>query len=499
MSINLKKIQKFLQDRLNYPEVRKICDANSYITFKHLDIDDKSPVAIVDSVLYNQESMPNTKLKFGYFNRIIRQRVGYAFGRKCSFSRDKDLCEILFNMDVIRECAWYVTLHGKAWLEILFGNDGKMSGIMAHDAAHCFEFNDSESGSRAFIVIEEVKDEFGMEQNEILSVRTLEDVGNSFEITTYRYANNTLQAWEINPVTRVKKLASGTSNMICSDIVMKMKQDPFENGLFDEIKSEVDEYDRLSSETSDFIKKTPRNPIVIKGYSTSMSELVNNLVTYNVIPVTSDGDVGVLSSSQNVEAVSQMLSAIERSMYEQSGAVKSESESSSYSGSALRMKYASLDISAQYLQSIMSDFFDRARPYMQSVIGDQDIDVIFDSDVLVNESDTIVNCNNSQGIISKRTILENHPWVVSVDQEIERLKDEGEDIYAIGDEDVEEENSNEDLEEDTVTDEAQNWDGSSAVVEGADASNTSESHSTSNNQKKQSSTSSGSGVYVSKK
>ena len=42
-------------------------------------------------------------------------------------------------------------------------------------------------------------------------------------------------------------------------------------------------------------------------------------------------------------------------------------------------------------------------------------------DLPVNETDVINNARNSDGLISKRTILQNHPWVKDVDEELDQL------------------------------------------------------------------------------
>jgi hypothetical protein len=98
------------------------------------------------------------------------------------------------------------------------------------------------------------------------------------------------------------------------------------------------------------------------------------------------------------------------------------------------MRYAELDIYAQQLQEVMTQAFDGARLYViASIPGTgEDIEVSYDSDVMVNETDTVTNCVNSLDILSRRTILENHPFVRSVDVEIERLEEEGRSIYEIG-------------------------------------------------------------------
>ena len=56
----------------------------------------------------------------------------------------------------------------------------------------------------------------------------------------------------------------------------------------------------------------------------------------------------------------------------------------------------------------------------------EDVRVIFDRDVLINESESIANCAASIGILSQETIMRQHPWVTDPEQELERLKKEQE-------------------------------------------------------------------------
>jgi hypothetical protein len=56
--------------------------------------------------------------------------------------------------------------------------------------------------------------------------------------------------------------------------------------------------------------------------------------------------------------------------------------------------------------------------------------VIFDRDVLINETEAINNCKNSVGILSSETIVKMHPWVSDPEQELKRIKDEQEEAQA---------------------------------------------------------------------
>lgn len=453
--MNLEKVKQFLGVFRDYPEVGLVNEANNYIKFDKFKIDDKRAVTVVDGKEYDDEEensmWVNTKLRFGYLTRIIRQRVSYAFGRKCTFSADSEQMSVLFDMDTIRKCGWYIAAHGRAYMEVRFNDEGKMSGVSAHDPGHCFEFTDSETREHGFVIIEEVKNEFGLDDEENadrLSVRIIEesDDKSQFTITQYFYADNNLTQLSYIPQLTINRLEDGKLRKYNGDIVMELFADPFKIGIYKENKSLIDEYDDMASQTSDYLKKSPRSPLIVKGYGSTMSELVTNLYHYNVIPTQADGDVSLLKAEQDINAAQKHLLSVEDSLREQTGWVKSELGNVGYSGAALRMRYAELDIQAQHLQAVMTDAFNSIKLYIRDSLGSEipeDVEVNFDSDVMVNETDTVTNCVNSTDLLSRRTILENHPFVRSVDVEIARLEEEGRSIYAIGDSDLDEDESDE--------------------------------------------------------
>lgn len=58
------------------------------------------------------------------------------------------------------------------------------------------------------------------------------------------------------------------------------------------------------------------------------------------------------------------------------------------------------------------------------------VKIIFDRDVLINETEAINNCKASVGILSDETIVKMHPWVSDPEQELKRIKDEKEEAMA---------------------------------------------------------------------
>ena len=54
----------------------------------------------------------------------------------------------------------------------------------------------------------------------------------------------------------------------------------------------------------------------------------------------------------------------------------------------------------------------------------EEVDVVFNRDILINESEAVDNCVKSMGILSNETIVEQHPWTRDVETELLRLSEE---------------------------------------------------------------------------
>ena len=52
------------------------------------------------------------------------------------------------------------------------------------------------------------------------------------------------------------------------------------------------------------------------------------------------------------------------------------------------------------------------------------VEFVFNRDILINEAEAIEDCRNSEGVISRETIVANHPWTKDTKEELARLKKE---------------------------------------------------------------------------
>ena len=101
----------------------------------------------------------------------------------------------------------------------------------------------------------------------------------------------------------------------------------------------------------------------------------------------------------------------------------------SASGTALGFRYMDLDADCADLADELQDAFRRLKPFLDTWLqasgrgdfSDSSFSIVFNTDMPVNETDVIANVNASAGLLSRRTLLENHPWVKDVDGEMEAV------------------------------------------------------------------------------
>ena len=102
------------------------------------------------------------------------------------------------------------------------------------------------------------------------------------------------------------------------------------------------------------------------------------------------------------------------------------------SGVAIRLRYSDLDMNCAAIGNEFSASLENLLYFINidaaaRHIGNFDgltATFVFNADVSVNEAETIQMCADSKDMLSQRTVLANHPWVKSVDDEIERIDEE---------------------------------------------------------------------------
>lgn len=200
------------------------------------------------------------------------------------------------------------------------------------------------------------------------------------------------------------------------------------------IKDLIDDINWQTSVTADVLRDVAKFIYVIKGYGgENLKEFIRHLRESMAIKVDENGGVDKLQAEVNVDAVMSFLDKNRRDLFDFANGVDTKDpDLGNASGTAINFRYMDLDTDCASLAAELQDTFLRMKVffdvYLQAIgKGDftkETFDITFNADMPVNETDIITNIRNSEGIISKRTQLANHPWVKDVDEELKQLDEE---------------------------------------------------------------------------
>ena len=196
----------------------------------------------------------------------------------------------------------------------------------------------------------------------------------------------------------------------------------------------VDSVNWQTSVTNDVLQDIAKFIFVLKNYGgTDLAEFVDELRKTLAIKVDSDGGVDTIQPQVNVSEVLAFIDKNRRDIYDLADGVDTKDpDLGNASGTALYFRYMGLDNDCAGLGASLKEAFQRMKRFIDvyfALTGKGDfssekLDVVFNTDMPVNESEVITNCRNSEGIISRRTILENHPWTKDPEEEQKRLDEE---------------------------------------------------------------------------
>lgn len=200
------------------------------------------------------------------------------------------------------------------------------------------------------------------------------------------------------------------------------------------IKTLIDDINWQTSVTADVLRDVAKFIYILKNYGgQDLDEFIRELRQSLAIKVDADGGVDKLQADLNIEAVLSFLEKQRRDVFDFGNAVDTKDpDLGNASGTAINFRYMDLDTDCTSLGMQLKDTFQQMKPFVDTYLqmtgkgnfGQDTFDIVFNADMPVNETDVINNAKISQGLISTRTILQNHPWVEDVEEEEKALEEE---------------------------------------------------------------------------
>lgn len=203
------------------------------------------------------------------------------------------------------------------------------------------------------------------------------------------------------------------------------------------IKPLIDVYDKVFSGFINDLDDVQELIFVLSGYGgQDLKEFLSDLKKYKAIKIDTDDDhpggVQTLSIEIPIDARNSVLEATRKAIFEQGFGFDPRPENfGNQSGVALKFMYALLEMKTGLMETEFQSGFNALVRAICRFYGMKCGKIIqtWTRTSIRNDVEQAQICQSSVGIVSRKTILQNHPFVEDVDAEIKQLdKEEAEDI-----------------------------------------------------------------------
>lgn len=200
------------------------------------------------------------------------------------------------------------------------------------------------------------------------------------------------------------------------------------------VKELIDCYDKVYSGFMDDLEDIQEVIFVLSGYDgEDLKEFLGKLKKYKTIKTETDvdgkGGVNTLTIEIPVEAREKMLTMTRKAIFEQGQGIDPDPQNfGNSSGVALRYLYSLLELKSGLMETEFRLGFGKLIRTICKHLGTSvnKVDQIWTRTSVRNDTELASIAQQSMGVISEKTIVKNHPWVVDAEKELGQMEDERE-------------------------------------------------------------------------
>lgn len=186
-------------------------------------------------------------------------------------------------------------------------------------------------------------------------------------------------------------------------------------------KSLIDLYDKVMSGYANDLEDIQQIIYILENYGgEDLKEFLGDLKRFKAIKTESDGagssgGVKTLQIEIPVEARNKILEIVKKQIYESGQGLQQDTESfGNASGVALKFFYRKLELKAGLTETEFKKGFNQLiRAILRHLNLDVDVSIqqTYTRNIISNDLENAQIAQNSSGIIPRKLILKNHPWV----------------------------------------------------------------------------------------
>lgn len=434
------------------PKRKAMITGEKYYAGEHDILKRKRTVIGKDGLLQEVENLPNNKIVDNQYAKMVDQKVNYLLGKPLTFDTEnkqyEDALKKVFNkrfQRILKNLGEDSLNGGIGWLYPYYNDAGELifkkfepyeiipfwkdaDHTILDAAVRLYEMEAYEGTTEKIIEKVEVYDAKGIQRFELNNGNLIPDVENPSSTHMVLVDADGKEAgynWGKIPL-------------------IPFKYNNKEMPLIKRVKSLQDGINEMLSDFQNNMQEDSRNTIlVIKNLDgTNLAEFRHNLATYGAVKVkTVDGaagEVDTLTVEVNADNYKAILELFKKALIENARGYDAKDDRISGNPNQMNIQsmYSDIDLDANGMETEYQASFEELLWFVnthlintsQGSFEGQEVEVIFNRDILINESETIENCSKSVGILSNETIIGQHPWTSDVDKELQRVKDEKQDV-----------------------------------------------------------------------
>ena len=453
---------------------KAMLDGEKYYAGKHDILSRVRTVIGENGELEEVKNLPNNRIVDNQYKKMVDQKNNYLLGQpisvQCENEQYAKLLKQVFNKRFQRllKAVGEDSLNcGIGWLFIYYDEHGEITFKRIKPFEVIPGWKDAEHTVLDYAIrIYEVIVYEGQQEKVVEKVEVYDDKGITFFELTDGGSLKPVEPYVQNYFTITEEDGTETGYNWTKIPLIPFKYNTKEIPLIKMVKTLQDGLNTIESNFQNSMEEDTRNTIlVLMNYDgQNLGEFRRNLAQYGAVKVrTVDGAGGDLKSLQvevNSDNYKAILEIFKKAIIE--NAMGYDAKDDRLAGNPNQMNiqsmYSDIDLDANNMETEYQAAFEDLLWFINCHfanmgIGDfegEEIDVIFNRDILISEGEVIDNCQKSVGVLSDETIIAQHPWVDDPLAELERLKKQKEENmaqYGLGFEspDMQDQESEEDI------------------------------------------------------
>lgn len=442
--------EQYIVKEINHFKVsqrrKEMIDGEKYYAGKHDILSRKRTVIGENGELEEVKNLPNNRIVDNQYKKMVDQKNNYLLGQpisvQCKNKQYAKLLKQVFNKKFQRlmKAVGEDSLNcGIGWLFVYYNEHGELTFKRMKPFEIIPLWKDAEhTVLEGFIRIYEVIVYEGQDEKIVQKVEVYDDQGITFFELSDGGSLKLVEPFVQNYFTMTDEDGTETGYNWTKIPLIPFKYNNKEIPLIKMVKSLQDGLNVIISNFQNNMEEDTRNTILIlKNYDgQNLGEFRKNLAALGAVKVRTvdgaDGGVDKLTIEVNADNYKAIIEIFKKAIIE--NAMGYDAKDDRLQGNPNQMNiqsmYSDIDLDANNMeteyQAAMEELLWFINCHFANMgMGDfegEEVDIIFNRDILISEGEIIDNCQKSVGVLSDETIIANHPWVDDPQAEMDRLK-----------------------------------------------------------------------------